>query len=162
MNKEVEIEFSKLKLAYIAVKYFLQEESFEEIKSTKDRVSEDLGLDGDDNYFMLLKFVNKFELEFSDFIYDEHFHSEGELFGSEAAFWNIITLSIWLPLKTIELLTLNKLKLSMPAFFTTNRTVKDLTFREMVNWYIEGKFPTSSIKYIIASNGNNTNASDIK
>ncbi len=152
MEKEIEIEFSKLKLAYVAVKGFLEEEAFEKIQSINDKIDDDLGLSGDDNYDMLIKFVNKFELDYSDFKYDDHFYSEGELFGSEAAFWNFLTLSIWVPLKTIELLTLNKLHFRKPSFYTPNRAVKDLTFREMVNWYVEGKFPIDSIKYKIATN----------
>ena len=38
MQKEVEIEFSKLRLAYVAVKQFLEKESLEEIKSTKGAI----------------------------------------------------------------------------------------------------------------------------
>ncbi len=152
MEREIEIEFSKLKLAYIAVKEFLEDEAIEKIESNKNKVSEDLGLDGDDNYYMLIKFIEKFELDYSDFKYDDHFYSEGELFNSEAAFWDFLTLSIWVPIKTIELLTLNKLHFKKPSFYTPNRTVKDLTFREMVNWYVEGKFTIDSIKYKIATN----------
>jgi len=152
MEREIEIEFSKLKLAYVVVKQFIEQESLEKIKSNEDKVSQDLGLSGDDNYDMLIKFVNKFELDYSDFKYEDHFYSEGELFGSEAAFWNFLTLSIWVPLKTIELLSFNKLQLKKPLFYTPNRAVKDLTFREMVNWYVEGKFPLNSIQYKIATN----------
>ena len=152
MEKEIEIEFSKLNLAYVVVKQFIEDESFEKIKSINNKVTEDLGLTGDDNYDMLIKFVDKFELDYSDFKYDDHFYSEGELFGSEAAFWNFLTLSIWLPMKTIELLSFNKLQLKKPSFYTPNRAVKDLTFKEMVSWYVEGKFQENPIKYIIATN----------
>lgn len=152
MEKEIEIEFSKLKLAYVAVKGFLEEEAFGKIQSISQKIDEDLGLSGDDNYDMLVKFVHKFELDYSDFKYEDHFYSESELFGSEAAFCNFLTLSIWVPLKTIELITLNKLQFKKLSFFTPNRTVKDLTFREMVNWYVQGKFSIDSIKYKITTN----------
>ena len=155
-NKESEIEFSKLKLAYLTIKRFLEEESFEEVKSLDTKVSDNLGLDGDDNYEMLERFIEKFELDHKDFEYDKHFYSEGELFGSGAALVNLLTLSVWLPLKTIELLTFNKVKINKPDFYQPDREVSDLTFRELLTWYIEGKYSKEKIKYKIKTPHNNT------
>jgi hypothetical protein len=56
-----------------------------------------------------------------------------------------------LPLKTIELITFNQLKLNKPKFpVTPDRTVSDLTFKDMLTWYIEKEYkPSGSIKYEI-------------
>jgi hypothetical protein len=57
-----QVDFSKLRHGYITVKSFLESESFEKVKSLDTRVAEDLGLYGDDNYDLLVKFIKKFEL----------------------------------------------------------------------------------------------------
>jgi hypothetical protein len=62
-----------------------------------------------------------------------------------------LTLSIWLPLKTIELLTFNKLKIDKPKFQRPDREIEDMTFKDLLTWYIEGKYATEKeIKYKIA------------
>ncbi len=150
MNKLVkEIEFSKLRFAYLTVKGFIEHESRENVENLKIKIAEDLSLYGDDNYDLLLKFVKKFELDYSDFQYEKHFQSEGELFGSGAALYNLLALSVWLPLKTIELLTFNKIKIKRLEFLKS-RNVSDMTFKDMLTWYIEGKYATSNdVKYRI-------------
>lgn len=111
-----QIEFEKLRHAYVTVKYFLETEGYEKVTSLDNKINANLGLSGDDNYELLEKFVAKFELDHSNFNYDNHFYSEEELFGSDIAIANFLTLSIWLPLKTIELITFNKLKIEKPKF----------------------------------------------
>jgi hypothetical protein len=144
-----EIEFAKLRHAYITVKSFIEAESYEKIKSLDTKVEKDLGLSGDDNYELLEKFLEKYELDYGDFNYSEHFLSEAELFNSESALLSLFTLSVWLPLKTIELITLNKLKLDKPDFHSHPEKA-DLSFKDLVTWYVEGEFKTSgNIKYII-------------
>ena len=107
-----------------------------------------LALNGDDNLDLLEKFVSKFELDHKDFNYAEHFYSESELYGSGAPLLNLLSLSVWLPLKTIQLLTFNKIKIGKPHFFKPKRTVMDLTFRDLLTWYIEKDFkPSDSIQY---------------
>jgi hypothetical protein len=76
---------------------------------------------GDDNYFMLAEFVKKFELDYDGFDYDKHFYSEAELYDSTAALINLLSLSIMLPLKAIELLTLNKIHIPKPGFYEPSR-----------------------------------------
>src|ERR1700749_5082413 len=112
METTRQIEFDKLRHAYVTVKSFIESESYEKVKSLNTKIEEDLGLSGDDNLDLLKKFVKKFELDYKDFDYSKHFLSEGELYGSEAALTNLLALSIWLPLKTIELLTFNKIKIN--------------------------------------------------
>ncbi len=148
-----QIEFSKLRHAYVTVKTFIDKETdgYNKSESLKSNLKGDIGLYGDDNLDLLEKFVNKFELDFKNFDYDKHFHSEEELFGTEAALYNLLSLSVWLPLKTIELLTFNKVKLVKPKLpVTPGRIVADLSFKDMLIWYIEKEYKTSGeIKYEI-------------
>lgn len=150
MGEIKQLEFSKLRHAYITVKGFIESEAGDDLKSLKTKIEDDLGLAGDDNYDMLTKFVDKFKLECSDFEYDKHFYSEGELFDSSAALYNLLILSIWLPLKTIELLTFNKIQIPKLSFYQPARQVSDMTFRDLLTWYIEGKYiPEGNLKYAI-------------
>lgn len=148
-----EIEFSKLRHAYLTVKSFLEFETSEKINSLDSKIVDDLGLYGDDNFYLLEKFVTKFELDYKNFEYDKHFYSEIELFGSYAALINLINLSVWLPLKTVELLTLNKIQLAKPQFYKPDKEVSDLTFKELLIWYIEKEYnPNNGFKYKIKVN----------
>ena len=149
MQEERLVEFEKLKHAYITVKNFLEKKAGENVDSLKTKIAEDLGFYGDDNYYMLTDFVEKFELDYSNFKYDEHFHSEGEIASSEIALYNLLILSVWLPLRTIELLTLNNVKIIKPSFYEPSRKVKDMTFKDLLTWYIEGKYTDTEIKYVI-------------
>jgi Protein of unknown function (DUF1493) len=146
-----QIEFEKLRHAYVIVKHFLETEGYKKVTSLNNKVEADLGLSGDDNSELLDKFVTEFELDHKNFDYDKHFYSEGELFSSEAALANLLNLSIWLPLKTIELITFNRLKIEKPKFpVTPDREVSDLTFKDLLTWYIEKKYMQSDqIKYEI-------------
>lgn len=148
--KEKHIEFSKLRHAYIIVKKFLEKEASENVDSLNIKIANDLSLLGDDNYEMLVKFIKEFEVDFTDFEYDKHFHSEWEIADSTNALLNLLTLSIWLPLKTIELLTFNKVKINKPSFHYPTREVSDMTFKDLITSYIEKKYTRSEdIKYII-------------
>ena len=148
-----QIEFAKLRHAYVTVKSFIDKEAegYSELKSLDTKIRADIGLSGDDNLELLEKFVEKFELDYKDFEYGKHFYSEGELYGSDTALFNLLTLSVWLPLKTIELFTFNKIKINKPKFpFTPDREVSDLTFKDLLTWYIEKEFkPSDKIKYVI-------------
>lgn len=159
-----QIEFAKLRHAYVTVKQFIDKETegYSELKSLDTKVRKDLELSGDDNLEFLEKFVEKFELDFKDFQYDKHFYSEMELYDSNAALLNLLTLSIWLPLKTIELLTFNKIKIGKPQFpVTPSRVVTDLTFKDLLTWYIEKEFKTSDkIKYEIINSAGHVDVSN--
>lgn len=147
-----QIEFEKLKQAYLVVKNFLEFEceGYNKLESLRSRINADIGLAGDDNLELLEKFVAKFGLDYTHFKYLQHFHSEWELFGSISVLINTFLFLIRLPLKTIELLTLNKIQIRKPGFYKPGRPVKDLTFKDLVTWYIEKEFkPADSIKYQI-------------
>ena len=151
MDRQVkQIEFSKLRFAYNTVKRFMEDEAFDDVTSLRTKIVEDLGMTGDDNYDLLTKFVKKFELDHSDFQYEKHFYTEGELYDSTAALINLLSLSIWIPLKTVELLTLNKIHIPKPGFYKPPRKVTDMTFRELLVWYIEGRYVAADkIRYEI-------------
>jgi len=150
-----QIEFEKLRHAYVTVKHFLETEAREKVAYLNTKIEADLGLSGDDNLELLEKFVTKFELDYKNFDYSKHFYSEAEIMDSVqgAGIANLLTLSVWLPLKTIELLTFNKLSLDKPQFPVAppeRREVSDLTFKDLITWYIEKEFRQGNeIKYEI-------------
>ena len=149
MNTEIkQIEFNKLRFAYETVKRFLEDQAGDTVDSLKTKIADDLGMTGDDNYYMLAEFVKKFELEHEGFTYDKHFYSEMELYDSTAALINLLSLSIMIPIKAIELLTLNKIHIPKPGFYKPSRKVTDMTFKDLLTWYIEGKYTLAdSVKY---------------
>jgi hypothetical protein len=59
MSEIKQIEFSKVRHAYITVKSFIEHESSDDLESLKTKILKDLGLTGDDNYYMQSKFVYK-------------------------------------------------------------------------------------------------------
>ena len=154
-----EIEFEKLRFAYLTVKAFVESESRDKIKSLETKIVADLGISGDDNSELLSKFVEKFELDYQNFDYEKHFYTESELFDSSAAFLTLLCLSVWLPLRTIELLTFNKLKIDKPPLrILPNRNVSDLTFKDLLTWYLEKEYkPSSEVKYVIINTQKNAN-----
>ena len=153
MKQIKQIEYKTLKHAYMTVKAFLEEESGMEVDSIKTRIAEDLVMFGDDNYDLLFKFVNRFELDHKGFQYDKHFHSEGELFDSLAVLYGLLILSIRIPLKLIELLTFNKVKFDKPDYYIPDREVTDMTFKDLLIWYIEKKYISEDeIRYEIKRN----------
>lgn len=153
MKKPVikEIEFEKVKHAYFVVKIFLDKESTIKPNSVRNGLTKDLSNFGDDGYELLEKFVEKFELRHSGFEFNKHFHSEHELFGSGTTLVNLINLSVWIPLKIIEKLSLGKINAGEFDFEPfIDREVKEMTFKDLLTWYIEGEYATSKdIKYVI-------------
>ena len=146
--EEKTIEYAKLRHAYVTVKNFLASRSGENDISLKTRVFEDLGLYGEDNYDMLDEFVQKFELIHAGFECDEHFHFEAEIADPTIALLNLLILPVWLPMKTIELLSAKKIKLDKPKFLKVKREVSNMTFKEFLTWSLEGKYEGSeNIRY---------------
>lgn len=149
-RKVKEIEFSKLRFAYSTIKSFLEKVSGEKKLTLKTKIEEDLCMLGDDSYDLIVRFLEKFELDHQDFLFDIHFHSEEELFQLKIVFLNLLTFSIWLPLRIIELLTINLLKVDKPKFHRPEREIQDMTFKDLLTWYLEGKYATEKeLKYII-------------
>lgn len=144
MNKELrQINFSQLRLAYQTVKNFIENESVDKVKSLDTKIAEDLGLYGDDNWEFLEKFVTTYNLDPTGFEYDKHFESEGELFGSGAALVTLISIVLYIPFKIIEFLSFRTIdfdKIFKNGLFGQRRQTLDLSFRDMLTWYIEGQY----------------------
>lgn len=128
-------DFATLRKAYLEIKTFLEEESCENVKSLSTTIENDLGLAGDDNYLLLIKFTDKYNLGHEGLDYDAHFLSEGELFDLGTFFLNLLLL----PLYIIKLISLGKINILPPPGYLQRETT-DLTFGDMVAWYLVKEF----------------------
>jgi hypothetical protein len=136
------VPFSKLRQDYIVVKRFLEEASACDVKSLSDRITNDLGVDGDDAEELLIKFVKQYDLKWGDFKFDKHFYSEGKIYGSSYALYNIIVLFAKVAARILEKVSFNRLQFNKkPEWYRpVDRDVSDLTFKQMLVWYIEKDF----------------------
>lgn len=142
------LSFAQLRQAHQKVKAFLEEESFDKVTSLQTKIGDGLRLAGDDVEDLLLKFVQENELEWGSFRFDEHFYSEGELFGSSVAIGNMIRFIINFPILLINLITFKRASIPTLAYVDIDREVTDLTFRQMITWYIEKDFTgINNIRY---------------
>ncbi|MDT3403622.1 DUF1493 family protein [Mucilaginibacter terrae] len=142
------ISFAQLRQAHQKVKHFLEDESFDQVTSLQTKIGDGLGLAGDDVEDLLVKFVQDNKLNWGSFRFDEHFHSEGELFSSSLAMGNLTRFIINLPIMLFNLITFNRSAISTLAYLEIDREVTDLTFRQMLTWYIEKDFTgIDSIRY---------------
>ncbi len=142
-----EITFTQLRQAYIVVKKLLEDKSGDSVRSLKTKIVGDLSLYGDDNYELIEEFVDNYQLDYQNFEYGNYFLSEAELFGSGAVLKSFLYLILLIPGKIIELVSFQKVNL-LNALFKPQREVKDLTFGDMITWYIEKRFVLrSELKY---------------
>ena len=134
-------DFKTLRQAYIEVKSFLENETSDTVNSLKTKVEEELGCAGDDNLELLERFVAKYKLDSTGFDYAKHFLSEGELFGSGIVLLQILTLPIIVVFWLIKLLTIGKVDLTKKKLVPDwNRPTLDMTFGDMLTWYLTGKY----------------------
>lgn len=134
-RQEYITDFSTLKSAYNEVKSFLEEETFDKVTSLATTIENDLGCAGDDNYELLIKFSEKYNLNTEDFDYSAHFLSEGELFDSTS----IILQLLQLPLYILKVVTFGKVNILPPHGYFYRET-SDLTFGDMIAWYLSKDF----------------------
>lgn len=130
------MNFKRLREAYTEVKSFLEEECFEDVNSLRSRIVEDLGLLGNDNKKLILKFIRKYNLDRKEFKYRKYFLTENELFGAQSWFYTLLTL----PLEIIDLvliLVFNSRKRVTPNM---HRDTPGLTFGDLLTWYLAGEF----------------------
>jgi hypothetical protein len=156
MKTIIKISFKNLKQNYLEVTQFIKDQSGKENICIKSRIANDLSLLGDDNYYMLGDFITKYNLDFSNFNYDEHFESEGELTMS---LWYCLEV-LFLPLYIIKGIVScvfyffsKKLSKKINAFnfvlnkYKSNR--KDLTIGDLITSKIYGKFQMrENVKFI--------------
>jgi len=147
MKTIIKISFNNLKREYLEVQKFLQKESGEKNINNKSKVANDLSLWGDDNVDMLEKFITKYEVDFSNFNYEKHFESEGELFDSIGVLLGIL----FLPLYVFKFLLHLFFKPFSKTYsdkindfnFFLNETKSDridLTMGDLITSKIQGKF----------------------
>lgn len=134
MDKEVfEADFGSLRAAYREVKAFLEEETWGEVLSLETAVQQDLGQAGDDSLELLTKFTERYNLDPGQFNFCRHFLSEGELFHPVAFWIGIALIPVWI----LDRITFRKLNLYPWGIFKNfYRDTADLTFGDMVTWYL--------------------------
>ncbi|MFP9112701.1 hypothetical protein ACLI1A_02085 [Flavobacterium sp. RHBU_3] len=134
-KQDLVVSFSTLREAYCEVKSFIEKETWDKVKSLSTTIDGDLGCSGDDNYELLVKFTDKYDLNHEGFDYSAHFLSEGELFGSGSAFLH----AIMIPLYIIKMISFGKINLLPPDRYF-HRETSDLTFGDMLAWYLTKEF----------------------
>ena len=71
METTITSDYKSLKLAYVEVKTFIEEAVGTEVNSLQTKIDEDLGCAGDDNYELIVKFVEKYNLDYTGFNYSK-------------------------------------------------------------------------------------------
>jgi hypothetical protein len=140
--QDKELPFSQLRHAYITVKQFIEDETGCEIDSLHNKIEDHLGIAGDDTEELLGKFIKQFGLSAEGFDFDKHFYSEGELFGSGPVLTNIVIIIIKVVMWLIEILSFKQIRFNnKPDWYRPlDREVSDLTFKQMLTWYLEKNF----------------------
>ncbi|QBN17775.1 DUF1493 family protein [Flavobacterium nackdongense] len=147
MKTIIKISFKNLKQNYLEVQQLLEEKSGEKNICIKSKIANDLSLVGDDNYYLLDSFITKYNLDFSNFNYAEHFESEGELTMS---IWSILSV-FFIPLFILKgilsyviYLYSKKYSDKIDSFNFFLREYKsdriDLTMGDLITSKIKGKF----------------------
>jgi hypothetical protein len=137
-----ELPFSQLRQAYTTVKQFIEDETGCEIESLQNKIEAHLGIAGDDTEELLGKFIKQYCLSAEGFDISNHFYSEGELFGSGPALYNIVVFVIKVVLWIVETLSFKRIQFNnKPQWYRPlAREVSDLTFKQMLTWYLEKDF----------------------
>jgi hypothetical protein len=142
-------DFRTLRQAYIEVKTFVENELGDEVVSLDTRLENDLGCAGDDNLELLEKFVTQYKLGSTGFDYSKHFLSEGELFGSSAALLTLISIPIHLVIWLVKVITFGKIDFIKRQILPDwERKTIDLTFGDMVTWYLTGTYNLRQNVYV--------------
>jgi hypothetical protein len=134
------VEFKELRKEYKEIKDFLENASGENVNGLNTKIAEDLGLWGDDNYYFLEEFVEKYNLNFDKFDYSNHFESEGELFKGSNALIGLLTLPFLIITRIIKWL-FPKFKTPFDDSFLPMKNERtDLTFGDLIVCKLKGEF----------------------
>lgn len=155
---ERKISFGELRNAYLTLQGLLQKASGEKVANSKARLQEDLSLWGDDSYFFLVDFVEKYELNFDEFDYSKHLYYEYELSSSTSALLVILLLPLLLVKGILALIVrmfskelankITEFDLVPKAF--RQREVTDLTMADLITSLTEKKFTLrSELRYVL-------------
>lgn len=135
------LDFKTLRQAYNEVKNFIETESASSVPSLNTKIEEDLGCAGDDNAEFLEKFVTTYNLDITGFDYSKHFLSEGELFDSGTVLLMLLSLPFMLVFWLIKIFTFGKINPTKVRLFPDlYRQTIDMTFGDMLTWYLTGKY----------------------
>lgn len=150
------IDFATLRQSYIEVKNFLEKTTKEKVENVDVLIEKDLGFSGDDTYFLMEKFVEKYNLDFSKFDFSEHFLEEFELMSGFQVLFNMVLLPLyflfWLVKEfTFDLIDLNKYLIKIVKLFSTNqRETLDMSFGDLLTSYINKKYTLrSKAKFVL-------------
>ena len=136
----MKIEFRNIKESYLEIKTFLENASGEKNIGLNTRIAEDLGLFGDDNYFLLTEFFERYNVDFENFEYDKHFENEGELFHPIRTLIGIILLPLFLITKIVNWI-FPKIKIDLSKLIIPKiRETSDLTFGDLIVSKLKGEF----------------------
>ena len=138
MHWILRFDYKAIREAYREIKTFIENKTGGEIDNLKTTIENDLGCTGDDSYELISEFIKKYKLDPVGFEFSKHFLNEGELFQPVAWFvlllFGIVEITVWL-------LTFGKYNLQLPdSDFLKDRQTLDLTFGDMMAWYLHGKF----------------------
>lgn len=136
----MKFKFNELRETYKEIKHFLENESSGNVKGLNTKIAEDLGLWGDDNYYLLEDFIAKYNLNFDKFDYSEHFESEGELFNSGNALIGIFTFPLWIVARILKwIFPIVKTPFDY-SFLPMKNKRADLTFGDLIVCKLKGEF----------------------
>lgn len=136
----MEFKYNEIKESYLEIKLFLENASGMKIENLNTRIVEDLGLWGDDNYFLLIDYVKKYNINFDNFDYQKHFDSEGELFNGGQALITLILMPFMIIERIIKLI-FPKTKTCFNYSFLPKMSEKaDLTFGDLVASKLKKEF----------------------
>ena len=144
------VNFSTLRKSYIEVKLFLEKYSFKKVENLDTLINKDLGFIGDDNFYLVNDFVQKYELDFSRFDYSKHFHSDLDLLNQFQVILRIIFLPLyflfWLIKEfTLDLINFNRYLDKLINLFSSSKTeVIDMSFGDLVTSYITKEYSLKS------------------
>ncbi len=136
----MKFDYKDIKESYLEIKIFLENTSRTEVKNLNTKITEDLSLWGDDNYELIVEFIDKYKIDFNSFNYSEHFESEGELFNSGKALIGLISLPFQFIAWIVKLVFPNiKMDFDNPFIPKTNQRA-DLTFGDLIVCKLKGEF----------------------
>jgi hypothetical protein len=136
----LKVEFKELRKVHKEIKDFLENASGENVNGLNTKIAEDLGLWGDDNYFLLEEFVEKHNLNFDKFDYSKYFESEGELFNGSNALIGLLTLPFLIIARIIKWI-FPKVETPFDSSFLPMKNVRiDLTFGDLIVCKLKGEF----------------------
>ncbi|HYH14311.1 MAG TPA: DUF1493 family protein [Flavisolibacter sp.] len=134
-------EYSEVKQAYLEVKSFLKAETGEEDITLKTQIGNDIGYDGDDSLELLEKFITKYGLDIEGFDFSKHFLTEGEIADGVGPILHLIFLPITILIWLVKLLSFGRINLTKEHKFPDiYRDTLDLSFGDMLTWYLAGRF----------------------